>query len=146
MTAEDNLKLMKTLDDAWNAGPDSDMWEVFRKRHREDVKVFWPNQPLPTVGRHSHDVEAVEFFKNFNNRLVNNPYKIAFGQGDHTCTVADWTVSLKRPMKGADGTMVQPGKVAHLEFCTVATWKNNEIVEERLFYDVVGLMKQLGLM
>jgi ketosteroid isomerase-like protein len=141
-----NLDLMKTLDDAWNAGPDSPLWETFRKRHREDVRVYWPNQPEPTVGRRNHDLEAVEFFKKFDNRLVNDPYKIAFGHGDHTCTVADWTVTLKVPMVGAEGKMVQPGRTARLEFCTVATWKNGEIVEERLFYDVVGMMKQLGLM
>jgi hypothetical protein len=146
MGVKENLELMKTLDDAWNAGPGSPQWETFRKRHKEDVAVYWPNQPEPTRGRHDHDIEAVEFFKNFNNRLVNNPYKIAMGEGDYTCTVADWTVSLKKPMKGADGKMVQPGKTAKLEFCTVATWKNGEIVEERLFYDVVGMMKQLGLM
>jgi hypothetical protein len=146
MMAKKNLELMKTLDDAWNAGPESPQWETFRKRHKEDVKVYWPNQPEPTKGRHNHDIEAVEFFKNFNNKLVNDPYKIAFAEGDHTCTIADWTVSLKVPMKGADGKMVPPGKVAHLEFCTVATWKDGEITEERLFYDVVGMMKQLGLM
>jgi hypothetical protein len=145
MGVKENLELMKTLDDAWNAGPGSPLWETFRKRHREDVIVYWPAQSLPTVGLHNHDVEATAFFKNFDNRLNNKPYKIAFGQGDHTCTVADWTVTLKGPMKGADGKMVQPGKTAKLEFCTVATWKDNEIVEERLFYDVVGLMKQLGL-
>ena len=40
------------------------------------------------------------------------------------------------------------GKVApptnkrfHVEFCTVATWKNGEIVEERLFYDLVGFLR-----
>jgi hypothetical protein len=146
MGAKENLELMKTLDDAWNAGPGSPLWETFRKRHREDVAVYWPNQPKPTRGRDNHDIEATEFFKNFDNKLVNTPYKIAFGQGDHTCTVADWTVTLKVPMKGANGKMVQPGKTAKLEFCTVATWKNEEIVEERLFYDVVGMMKQLGLM
>jgi SnoaL-like polyketide cyclase len=144
--AKENLQLMKTLDDAWNAGPNSSLWETFKKRHREDVAVYWPAQPDPTRGRRNHDVEATEFFKTFDNRLVNNPYKIAFGQGDHTCTVADWTVTMKGPMKGADGKMIQPtGKTAKLEFCTVATWKNGEIVEERLFYDVVGFMKQLGL-
>ena len=103
MAAADNLELMRTLDDAWNAGPDSPLWQTFRKRHREDAKVYWPNQPEPTQGRDAHDAEAVEFFKNFNNKLVNNPYKIALADGDHTCTVADWTVSLKKPMKGADG-------------------------------------------
>ncbi len=146
MPAMDNLELMKTLDDAWNAGPDSNLWDTFRKRHKEDVLVYWPNQPEPTKGIRNHDLEAVEFFKNFNNKLVNDPYKIAFADGDHTCTVADWTVSLKHPMPGPEGKMVQPGKEAHLEFCTVATWKDGEITEERLFYDVVGMMKQLGLM
>jgi len=31
-----------------------------------------------------------------------------------------------------------------VEFCTVAHWKDGEIVEERLFYELVGLMKQVG--
>lgn len=146
MGVKENLELMRTLDNAWNAGPGSPLWETFRKRHKDDVAVYWPNQPEPTRGRHNHDVEATEFFKSFDNKLVNNPYKLAFGQDDHTCTVADWTVTLKVPKKGADGKMVQPGRTARLEFCTVATWKDNEIVEERLFYDVVGMMKQLGLM
>jgi len=139
---KENLELMKTLDDAWN----SQDWETFKKRHSENTAVYWPTQPLPTRGRGAHHKEAMEFFKTFDNRLVNNPYKIAFGQGDYTCTVADWTVTMKASMKGPDGKIVQPtGKTVKLEFCTVATWKNNEIVEERLFYDVVGMMKQLGL-
>jgi hypothetical protein len=142
MGVKENLQLMKTLDDAWN----SQDWETFKKRHAENTVVYWPTLPEPTRGRGAHHRDAMEFFKTFDNRLVNNPYKIAFGQGDHTCTVADWTVTMKGPMKGPDGKTVQPtGKKAKLEFCTVATWKNNEIVEERLFYDVVGMMKQLGL-
>jgi len=49
-----------------------------------------------------------EFFKTIDNKLVNSPYKIAFGQGDHTCTVADWTVTLKGSMKVVDGNMIPP--------------------------------------
>ena len=33
-----------------------------------------------------------------------------------------------------------------VDFCTVAKWRNARIVEENLFYDVVGMMKQLGIM
>jgi hypothetical protein len=33
-----------------------------------------------------------------------------------------------------------------VEFCTVAHWKDGEIIEEKLFYDLVRLMKQIGLM
>ena len=55
--------------------------------------------------------------------------------------------AMKGPMKGADGKMIQPtNKKFHLEFCTLAHWnKNGEILEERLFYDLVGMMKQIGL-
>jgi hypothetical protein len=49
---------------------------------------------------------------------------------------------MKGPMKGQ--TERTP-PTAKLEFCTLATWKNNEIAEERLFYNLAGFMKQLGL-
>jgi predicted ester cyclase len=50
-------------------------------------------------------------------------------------------------MKGADGKIIPPtGKKFKVEFCTVAHWINGEIVEEKLFYDKMELMKQIGLM
>jgi hypothetical protein len=54
---------------------------------------------------------------------------------------------MKGQMKGADGKVIPPtNKKFHVEFCTVAHWsKDGEILEERLFYDLVGLMKQIGL-
>jgi hypothetical protein len=145
MSVEGNLQLMKTLDDAWN----SQDWEVFRKRHAEKTAVYWPAQPDPTRGRSNHEAEAKEFFKTFpDNHLVNNPYKILFGQGDYTCTVADFSGTMKGPMKGAGGKLIPPtNKSFKIEFCTVAHWsKDGEILEERLFYDLVGLMRQIGLM
>jgi hypothetical protein len=136
------MKMMMTLDDAWN----NQDWETFKKRHAENVAVYWPGQPKPTIGREAHYKESVEFFKTFDNKLVNNPYKILFGDGNYTCSVADWTATMTGPMKMSDGKVIQPtNKTAKLEFCTVATWKNKEIQEERLFYDIVGMMKQLGL-
>ncbi len=142
MSVKENMRLMQTLDDAWNAKD----WETFKKRHAADTAVFWPGQPEPTRGREAHHKEAVEFFKTFDNRLANNPYKILFGQDNYTCSVADWTVTMIGPMKTPDGRVIEPThKTARLEFCTVATWKNGEITEERFFYDVVGLMKQRGI-
>jgi hypothetical protein len=48
---------------------------------------------------------------------------------------------MKGPMKGANGKIIPPtNKSFKVEFCTIATWKDGEIVEERLFYDLVGLM------
>jgi len=54
MSAEENLQRMKTLDDAWNA----QNWEVFRKRHSAETKVYWPGQPDPTQGRDAHHRES----------------------------------------------------------------------------------------
>ena len=50
------------------------------------------------------------------------------------------------PMVLADGTEIPPtGKSFEVDFCTVARWDNGQIVEENLFYDLMGMMSQLGL-
>jgi SnoaL-like polyketide cyclase len=147
MKVEELSELMQTLDDAWNAGPGSTLWDTFRKRHTEDVAVYWPGQPEPTRGRHDHDMEAVEFFKTFpDNHLINRPYKIFFASGNHTCSVADFSGTMKGPMKMGAKTIPATNRSFKVEFCTLATWNDHgEIVEERLFYDLVGLMRQIGL-
>ena len=144
MSVTENLQLMKTLDDAWN----SQDWETFKKRHAKNVAVYWPGQPEPTRGREAHHKESVEFFKTFpDNHVENNPYRISFGQGDWTCSVGVITGTMKGQMSGPGGKMIPPtNKKFEVELCTVAQWKNGEILEERLFYDLVTVMKQLSLM
>ncbi len=41
MGNEVNMKLIKTLDDAWN----SQDWDTFSKRYVDDVIVRWPARP-----------------------------------------------------------------------------------------------------
>jgi len=50
MSAEENMELMQTLDDAWNAQD----WDTFDSRHAPDVKVTWPGNATATEGRHDH--------------------------------------------------------------------------------------------
>ncbi len=59
-TVEENMRLMQTLDDAWN----SQDWITFDKRHAKEVDVYWPGQEKPTHSRPSHREEAKAFFKN----------------------------------------------------------------------------------
>jgi hypothetical protein len=142
---EKNKELMKTLDDAWN----SQEWETFKKRHAGNVAVYWPAKPEPTKGREAHEDEAKEFFKTFpDNKVHNDPYKVLFGQGDWTCSVAKFTGTMKGPMKGPDGKTIPPtNKKFEVEFCTVARWNDNgEISEEKLFFDPISLMQQIGVM
>jgi ketosteroid isomerase-like protein len=142
-SVEENMRLMKTLDDAWNAQG----WDTFDSRHAENVVVYWPGQPEPTRGGPAHRAESIEFFKTFpDNHVGNDPYKVLFGQGEWTCSVARFTGTMKGPMKRPDGTTIPPtNKSFEVEFCTVAHWQNGKIVEERLFYDLVGLMRPIGV-
>lgn len=146
MSSEEHLKeLMQTLDDAWNA---QDL-EVFSRRHKPEVIVRWPGQPLtnPTHGIQAHRQEALDFFKTFpNQHLDNRPYKVLIASGDWTCSIAHFTGTMKGPMKGPDGKEIpSTGKSFEIDFCTVARWDNDQIVEENLFYDLVTFMKQIGL-
>jgi hypothetical protein len=99
-----------------------------------DTAVFWPGQAEPTMGRENHKAESIDFFKTFpDNHLINHPYKVEIAQGEWTCTVADFTGTMLGPMKGPDGKLIAPtNKKFHIEFCTVAHWKNGEIVEEKI--------------
>ena len=144
MTPEQNLQLMKTLDDSWNAKE----LTTFHKRHATDCVVRWPNQP-PTHGIEAHEQEALAFFKMFpDQHLVNNPYKVIIAEGDWTCTIAEFTGTMAGPMTMADGTVIAPtNKNVKVDFCTVAHWnEKGEIVEENLFYDLMGMLKQIGVM
>ena len=143
MSAEKNLMLMKTLDDSWN----SQDLTVFRKRHAKDCIIRWPNQP-PTLGIEAHEHEALAFFKTFpDQHLVNNLYKTMMAQGDWTCTIAEFTGTMTGPMTMTDGTVIPPtNKSFKVDFCTVAHWKNGVIVEENLFYDLMGMLTQIGVL
>ena len=134
---------MKTLDDAWNARD----WEMFRKRHSADTSVHWPGQPNPTRGREAHQAESEAFFRSIENQLENNPYRVMIASGDCTHPIAKRKGKMVGPWTGLDGQVHPPtGKTFELEFCTVARWKDGEIVEENLFYDQVGFLRQIGVL
>ena len=138
---EENLKRMVELDDAWNAQD----WEKVGRFHAVETVVFWPGGAPPTRGRHNHIQEAEEYARTFpDNRVGNRPYRVMFGGGDWTCTVAEHTGTFKGPLKTERGLIQPTGKRFSVDFCTVAHWKNGEIVEEKLFYDLIGLLQQIG--
>src|ERR1044071_9917191 len=106
---------------------------------------YFGSQPDPTRGVHNHRQESIKFKIFPDNHLINTPYKILIAEGDYTCSVANFSDTFKGPMKGLDGKMIQPtNKKFHLEFYTVAHWKDGKILEERLFYDQMDMLKQIG--
>jgi hypothetical protein len=71
MNAEENMRLMKILDDSWN----SQDWDTFSKRHAEDLIVRWPGQTEPTRGLNAHRNEGVQMFNMFPDNHVENNKK-----------------------------------------------------------------------
>jgi hypothetical protein len=85
-------------------------------------------------------------FKIFpDHHVENNPYKVLFGQGDWTCSIAIITGTHKGPMT-SEGKKIPPtNKKFQVDFCTVAHWKNGQINEENLFYDNIEMMNLVWL-
>lgn len=79
--------------------------------------------------------------------MANRPYKVFFASGDWTCSVARFTGTMTGPMIGANGVEIPAnGTSFEVDFCTVARWnEDGQSVEENLFYDLVGMMRPLGL-
>lgn len=143
MSSEENMNLMQTLDDAWN----SQDWATYEARHSPDCVIHWTGRPEATRGRHDHRAESEAIFATFpDNKIANRPYKTFFASGDWTCSIAEFTGTMTGPLDGPNGEKIPPtGKSFTVDFCTVAKWKNGEIVEENLFYDVGSMMQQIGL-
>jgi predicted ester cyclase len=76
----------------------------------------------------------------------NNPYKILIAEGNYTCSVGDAVPTMVGELKTSDGRTYQPtNKQFHIEICYVNTWENGQIKEERIFYDPIAMMSQMGL-
>ena len=133
MDASKNLQNMKRLDDSWNA---QDL-ATFRRYHSKDCIVRWPNQP-PTHGVAAHELEAIAFFKMFpDQHLINNPYKIMLAQGEWTCTVADFTGTMKGPMTMPDGTVISlPARAFILISVPSRTGTNRTRSWKRIFFTI----------
>ena len=78
--------------------------------------------------------------------LDNGPYPLVFGQGDWTCAVSRLTGTMNDSMAGLHGDMIQPtNQTFEIEVCIVTCSKNGEVVEQKVFYDLVGMQKQFGV-
>lgn len=81
-----------------------------------------------------------------NTVIDNGPYPVVFGQGDWTCTLSRLTGTMNDSMRGLDDNMIQPtNQKFEIEVCIVTCSKKGEIVEQKVFYDLAGMRKQIGV-
>jgi hypothetical protein len=129
--SEDDLELLITLDDPGDA-PEED---TFNHLQAENTLEYWLGQLFTTRGQQA---EAANY---------NDAYELAFGQGDWTCTLSRLSCAANDSLTDMNGNMIQPpNKKFDIEVCTVTHWKDGEIVEQKVFYDMVGVLKQIEVM
>jgi hypothetical protein len=74
------------------------------------------------------------------------PYPVVFGEGDWTCAVSRLTGTTHDSMGGLNGNTILPTSQGfEIEVCVVTCSKNGEVVEQKVFYDLVGMQKQIGV-
>jgi hypothetical protein len=119
--SEEDLVLLITLDDPGNP-PREDTFHHLQANNLG----YWLGQQFPAGCRLDQRTEAVG---------VDNGSMVTFGQGDWTCTLSKLT-----------GAANYSTADMNVEVCTITHWKNGQIVEQKLFYDLAGMQKQVGIM
>ena len=121
--SEEDLQILITLDDPGNT-PEEDTFQHLQANNFE----YWLGQRYPAWCRLDQPSDAA----------TDDGDTVIFGQGDWTCTVS----KLSALTNGVTETANDPD----IEVCTVTQRKNGKIVEQKLFYDLYGMQKQIGVM
>jgi hypothetical protein len=125
--SEEELELLITLDDPGDE-PEED---TFNHLQAKNTLEYWLAQRFPAECRLDQRAEATS---------DSDAYKMTFGQGDWTCTLSRLTGTTNVSMRGTNGNVIEPpNSKFDIEVCTVTHWKNGEIVEQKVFYDLAGM-------
>lgn len=138
---EENLRIVETVDKAFNERD----WRSFDDRHAESVVVFSPLTPEPTKGLEAHRKAIQGLFAAFSDLHVTR--ERSFGQAEWVCAEYVFAGTHTGPLPGPGGRMIPgSGRRMALRVCALTKFEGGQIVEERLYFDRVSMMAQLGLM
>lgn len=140
MTVEENLKMLDAADKAFDAHD----WNRFSKAHAESILLTDPSLPEPLKGRAALLQFAQAFAKAFPDLRTERVR--AFGQGDWVCAEYRLSGTHTGPMPGPGGQTIPPTKKSmRISQAVVAKVERGAFTEVHLYYDLYGLMVQLGL-
>lgn len=132
MTVEENLRLTDARMEALNAH-DLDRFLDF---HAESVIINAPGLPEPMKGGFLTAFPDLHLRK-----------ERSFGQGDWVCVESTFTGTHKRPLQGPGSQMVPAtNRSFRIPDCTVFNLEGGKVTEVHGYFDLLGMMAQLGLM
>jgi len=135
---------LKLVEKAWVEALSNKRVDEMMALHSEDVVLYDPTLPKPLKG-HGELRGLIEglygMFPDYHVTKMRS-----FGQDEWVCLEAEETGTMKGPIHGPGGHMVQPtGKSFKIQSSIVCKTAGDKIREVRIYYDVLGLMGQLGL-
>ncbi|HKE55910.1 MAG TPA: ester cyclase [Pyrinomonadaceae bacterium] len=125
--SEEDLELLLTLDDPGETEEE----DTFHHLQAENTLEYWLTQLFMVKPQPAEPAS----------------YEVTFGQGDWSCTLSRLSGTTNDSLKDKKGNVIQPAdKKFDVEVCTVTQWKGGEIVEQKVFHDLVGMQKQIEVM
>ncbi len=140
MTVESNLKVIEKMVKAYNTRD----WDLVANLHSKSVIGVSPETPEPRKGREAIREEFVGYATAFPDSRLR--MKRAFGQKDWVGAEFTFAGTHTGPLAGPGGQAVPPtNKPLRLEYAVVYKLKKGEITERHEYFDLMGMMAQLGL-
>jgi len=101
---------------------------------------------LVTLDDPGEEEDALNHLQAESTVIDNGPYPLVFGQGDWTCAVSRLTGTTNDSTGGQDGNMILPtNQRLEIGVCVITCSKNGKVVEQKVFYDLAGMQKQIGV-
>ena len=140
MSVSDNLNL---VDRAWIESINNRQRDSFLRHHADGVVMYDPTFSKPSKGR-----EALGVW--FDGLLAMFPdYRVkktgGFGQEGWVCLEVEESGTLKGPIRSGKQEIPPTGKSFRIPSSIICHVEDGLINEVRVYYDVMGLMGQLGL-
>ncbi len=140
MSVEGNLRVIERMVKAYNARD----WDLVAKLHSKSVIGVTPERVEPRKGREAIRQEFMDYATAFPDSRLRA--KRIFGQKDWVGAEFTFTGTHTGPLAGPGGQVI-PGtnRPLRLEYAVVYKLKGGEIAERREYFDLMGMMAQLGL-
>ena len=140
MSVEENLKAVHDWERAFNARD----WDSAFAGYAESIVLHAPGLPEPLKGREAVKGWITGFVAAFPD--IKTTIRNAFGQGDMVVMEEEFTGTHTGTLIGPDGSEIPAtNKPVQMRSATVLKIENGQITEDHTYFDLLGMMAQLGL-